>query len=169
MLIMITVLRFIKIRDRKYKYPDSKNSLSLISSANFFTKPLMNRSEYKLFQQVNNLLNQRFKPYGFRLFSQVSMGEFLGCENDKHFSLINSKRVDFLIIDRQGKPLIVIEYQGRGHFQENAVERDAIKKEACRQAGVNYLDIPAHYDQIYIEIIANQLKKYLEIKNEKYN
>ncbi|TCP97790.1 uncharacterized protein DUF2726 [Cricetibacter osteomyelitidis] len=168
-LIIIVALKSGKNRRKRHSNHELPNALSLIANAKMFTKPLMNKSEYKLFQQINALLAQRFKSAGFRLFAQVSMGEFLGCENRTHFNLINSKRVDFLIIDRCGSPVIVIEYQGGGHFQQNAIERDAIKKEACRQANVYYLEIPQNYDQLSFETISHHLDQYLEAKNATQN
>lgn len=43
------------------------------------------------------------------------------------FRWINSKRADFLMVDSEGWPVAMIEYQGSGNYQGSASERDAIK------------------------------------------
>lgn len=52
------------------------------------------------------------------------------------FRSINSKRLDFLVIDRIGLPALAVEYQGHGHYQNGAFMRDAVKREAVRKANI---------------------------------
>ncbi|OOF81458.1 hypothetical protein BKG92_08905 [Rodentibacter ratti] len=158
-----------KYRKMPYFSQNENNQLSLISEAEFNKKTLMNKSEYQLFLKLTNLLNALENKIYFRLFSQVSMGEFLATKEDHHFSLINSKRVDFLIIDRKGYPVIAVEYQGTGHFQKNAVERDAIKREACRKAKIKYIEFEENNQQIQLDTITKYLNQYLEENNAKPN
>lgn len=80
--------------------------------------------------------------------AQVSLGEVLSSPDARAFSAINSKRVDLLIISPNGVPLAAIEYQGGGHYQGTAPARDAVKKEALRKAGVDYIAVtPDHNDE----------------------
>ena len=39
------------------------------------------------------------------------------------------------------RPLHAIEFQGTGHHQNAAAERDAVKKEALRRAGIGYVEV----------------------------
>ena len=85
---------------------------------------------------------------GWRVWPQVSLGEVLQTEGrakaDKEaYRWINSKRADFLVVDRGGWPLAVIEYQGRGHNRGNAAERDAVKRTVLPRAGIRYIEVPA--------------------------
>lgn len=131
---------------------DPSYQLRLVSQADFRKKKLMNFSEFQLFSQLEKHLRNTHPSC--RLFSQVSMGEFLECHDRQSYSCINSKRVDFLIIDGKGQPFIVIEYQGEGHYQGNARERDEIKKKACENAQI-----------AFVEVFPNQFKeKLLEIE-----
>jgi hypothetical protein len=75
------------------------------------------------------------------VFAQTCLGEVLRCADADGHSAINSKRVDILVIDREGWPLLAIEYQGDGHYQGTAAARDAVKREALRRAGIGYLEI----------------------------
>ena len=110
-------------------------------------KKLMNPAEFRTFRQLELLVAQA--GGGQRLFSQVSMGEFLSVNprsadrsaRTSAFNRINSKRVDYLIIDQAGFPVAALEYQGSGHYQADAVARDNIKREAFRLAGVPFVEV----------------------------
>ena len=115
-----------------------------VSGRRFRQKRLLNKSEYKLLCQLEFWL--RTRSDGHRLFAQVLLGEVLQIEDVNAFRAINAKRCDFLIIDRFGWPVIVIEYQGSGHFQNHAVERDAIKRTALESAGITFMEILHGYE-----------------------
>jgi len=99
----------------------------------------MNSSEYAVFRIVEKEVAAARK--GHRVFAQTSLGEVLHSNDSKAFRCINSKRVDILVIDREGYPVFAVEYQGSGHYQGDAPARDAVKKEALRKAGVGYLEV----------------------------
>ncbi|OOF79224.1 hypothetical protein BKG96_02660 [Rodentibacter caecimuris] len=177
-LFLFLCFMIVLLKPRRYKRKNrqqialslnEKNHLALISEAIFTKKPLMNKSEYQLFLKITQRLSSIENRQYFRLFSQVSMGEILATKDNRHFALINSKRIDFLIIDRKGYPVIAIEYQGKGHYQQNAIERDAIKREACRKANIKYLEFDDENDQIQLEAMTKYLHLYLEEHNAKPN
>ena len=99
----------------------------------------MNRSEYEVFKIVEGEVISGRK--GHRAFAQTSLGQILESANSDAFRSINAKRVDILVVDRAGWPVVAVEYQGPGHYQGTAAARDAIKKEALRRAGVAYLEV----------------------------
>lgn len=111
--------------------------LSSVQGAVFSKLPVMNASENTLY----NFLLHMVKKYDYpvRVFPQVSLGEILKTENKSAFFAINSKRVDFVIADKDNMPVAVVEYQGSGHWKNNARKRDAIKKLACEKAGIKSL------------------------------
>jgi len=127
-------------RDNVYRLgrPDSADQLRDVSSARFTAKRVMNRSEYRVFREVEAVVREA--GGGRRLFAQTSLGEILSGSNERAHAAINSKRVDMLVIGPDGLPLLAVEYQGAGHFQGSAAARDAVKKEALRLAGVGYLE-----------------------------
>jgi hypothetical protein len=118
---------------------DSASQLRHVMSASFYKKKVMSKDEYKVFRIVESEL-QTLRN-GCRVLSQTSLGEIIGSDNEKAFASINSKRVDILIIGPYGDPVAAVEYQGSGHHQGTAAARDAIKKEALRKAGVQFLEI----------------------------
>lgn len=125
---------------------DPKQQADAIARVDFVKTPLMNRGEYRVFAILERSINQLGR--GYRVMAQVNLGEILKPDDKtpetlraEAFASINSKRVDFLIIDRIGHAALAIEVQGSGHYLGNtAFMRDAVKKEALRRAGVPLLE-----------------------------
>lgn len=66
-------------------------------------------------------------------------------EDADAYRAINSKRVDFALMDEQCRVRHALEYQGSGHHLPGgaAAARDAVKKEALRKAGIGYHEVVA--------------------------
>jgi hypothetical protein len=127
----------------------SENQINAICDpdVSFYPKPVMNRGEYQVYVAAKLALKDLGR-LEWHIFPQVSLGEVIKTSshyewkgNRAHQS-INSKRCDLLITDGRGKPRTVIEFQGSGHYQSNAVERDLVKKIAVERAEMNYVEIP---------------------------
>ncbi|QCT18995.1 DUF2726 domain-containing protein [Jejubacter calystegiae] len=153
-IVLFAILIYLLIARGKKRYRPTNTSkarsvsniadqLYFVETASFEKRNLMNKKEYYLFRNIEAYLQKNHPT--FRVFPQVSMGEFLSSKSDNAYSSINSKRVDFIIISKFGQPCIAIEYQGTGHYQNNAISRDAVKKEACRKAGIRYIEFEASY------------------------
>lgn len=132
----------------------AERQLNAVRSSEFRKRPLMNKSEYSVFCKLEKLLSASHR--GYRIFSQVSLGEILGSD-DKQAYLAISKRADFVIIDWSGQPIAVVEYHGSGHFQGDAVVRDAVKREACASAGIAFIELTASYSDADIKAISDYL------------
>lgn len=133
----------------------AERQLNAVRSSDFCTRPLMNKSEYRVFCKLEKLLTASHR--GYRVFSQVSLGEILGSDDKQAYLAINSKRADFVIIDWSGQPIAVIEYHGSGHYQDDAILRDAVKREACNSAGIAFIELTESYTEADIEAISNHL------------
>jgi hypothetical protein len=118
---------------------DPAQQLKAVMAASFERRRLLSLSEYKVFRLIE--VELAIAARGHRVFAQTCLGEILGSDSKDGFRSINSKRVDILVVDRGGWPLLAVEYQGGGHYQGNAGARDAVKREALRRAGVKYLEI----------------------------
>lgn len=119
---------------------NAAEQLRCVMEAQFEARPLLNRSERRLFGVIDAALAEH-SP-GWRAMGQVSLGEILASPNEDAFFAVNSKRVDLLIIDAECRPLHAIEFQGKGHhIHNNTAARDAVKKEALRRAGIGYIEI----------------------------
>lgn len=116
--------------------------LKLVSKASFSSRSLLNRSEAKVFEALDKTVIAR-NP-GWQVMAQVSLGEFLASPDKDAFLAVNSKRVDFALMDQNCRVVHALEYQGDGHHTgTSAAARDAVKKEALRKAGIGYHEVVA--------------------------
>lgn len=121
------------------KLTDPADQLRIVMSANFTIQPLLNRSEVRVFKELDRMVID-CNP-GWQVMAQVSLGEILRSTNADAYSCINAKRVDLLLVDENCRPRHALEYQGHAHHQGTAAARDAVKKEALRRAGISYHEI----------------------------
>jgi hypothetical protein len=126
---------------------DPKDQMTAVARVGFEPVPLLNKSEAQLLPVLE--LAVRNLNSGYRVMAQTSLGEVIRPvagsttkqEQDAAYASINSKRLDFAIIDRFGILRLAIEYQGHGHYRETSFMRDAVKREALRKAGVPMLEM----------------------------
>ena len=127
---------------RKGKADFAADQLKTVSRASFKSRPLLNKSEAKVFKALDTAVIAR-NP-NWQVMAQVSLGEFLSSPERDAFFAVNSKRVDFALMDEKCRVVHALEYQGSGHHAgESAAARDAVKKEALRKAGIGYHEIVA--------------------------
>ncbi len=117
------------------------NQLACVMGADFSARPLLNQTETTLFKALDTAVIAR-NP-GWQVMAQVSLGEFLASPDKDAYLAINSKRVDFALMNPDARVVHTIEYQGSGHHQGTAAARDAVKKEALRKAGIGYHEVVA--------------------------
>ena len=114
--------------------------LRAVMEAEFSARPLLNAGERRLLSVLDKALAD--ESTGWRAMGQVSLGEILASPNEAAFFAVNSKRVDFLIVDAECRPLHAVEMQGKGHhLNDNTAARDAVKREALRRAGIGYVEV----------------------------
>ena len=117
------------------------DQLQRVMAADFYPKKLLNNPEASVFRTLDEAVLARHP--GWQVMAQVSLGEFLGSKDKQAYLAVNSKRVDFALMDEECRVVHALEYQGKGHHQGNAAARDAVKKEALRKAGIGYHEIVA--------------------------
>jgi hypothetical protein len=121
--------------------PDAADQLRIVMAADFSIQPLLNKSEARLFVELDKMVQMRNS--GWQVMAQVSLGEILRSKDKDAYLSINSKRVDLLLVDGDCQPIAAVEYQGGAHHQGTAAARDAVKKEALRRAGIGYHEVVA--------------------------
>lgn len=119
----------------------ASEQLRCVMSADFRSRPLLNRPEAQVFKALDAAVVAR-NP-GWQVMAQVSLGEFLSSPDRGAYAAVNSKRVDFALMDAECRVRHALEYQGNGHHQGSAAARDAVKKEALRKAGIGYHEVVA--------------------------
>ena len=123
------------------KQPDAADQLRIVMGADFTSQPLLNRSEARVFKELDCMVIERNPAW--QVMAQVSLGEILRSKDADAYHCINSKRVDLLLMDAECQPRHAVEYQGGAHHQGAAAARDAVKKEALRRAGIGYHEVVA--------------------------
>lgn len=138
-IVVIVVAVVLWLVGRTWIGSDHGAAMALVSRTTYQPRPVMGREEAFLFYKLENWVNDRAQ--GERVFAQVPMGVYLQTPDDAAHLLIRYKRPDYVIVNRQGLPLCVVEYQGGGHYQGDAHERDAIKNVALQRANIPLVEI----------------------------
>lgn len=120
---------------------NATEQLRVVMGAEFKSRALLNKSEARVFRELDRLVIARNPAW--QVMAQVSVGEFVGSDDPEAYGCINSKRVDLLLLDGDCRARHALEYQGTGHHQGTAAARDAVKKEALRKAGIGYHEVVA--------------------------
>lgn len=126
-------------RPEKQPVDMAAEQLKTVMRADFKSRSLLNRSEARVFRELDRMVVERNPAW--QVMAQVCVGEFLSSDDADASRCINSKRVDLLLMDDECRARHALEYQGDGHHQGSAAARDAIKKEALRKAGVGYHEV----------------------------
>lgn len=139
---------------------DKNSELLIVSETTFEVRPVMGKQEAHIFYKIENWVKDRDR--GERVFVQISMGAFLIIPKPV-YRFIGCKRPDYVIVDRRGVPICVVEYLGRGHFQGDALERDQIKKAALANAKIPLVEIFEH-ERNNDNIVCNKLNAAVKEK-----
>lgn len=137
-------LRTIEAAERKQALGAelAAEQLKTVSKATFSSRALLNKPEAKVFDALDKAVIARNPSW--QVMAQVSLGEFLASPDKEAYFAVNSKRVDFALMDEKCRVRHALEYQGSGHHSgTSAAARDAVKKEALRKAGIGYHEVVA--------------------------
>lgn len=101
---------------------------------------LLNKSEEVVLRELEAIADDN----GLRVFASTRLSDVL--EKDTYltprkFSLYVQAHFDFVVTDANMRPLMAVEYDGLAHSLAQQQERDRIKDELCRQAGLGILRI----------------------------
>lgn len=131
-----------KLSEAERNVNHAKKQLKLIKeSAPFKRKGLLNDSEYQSLQVIKKALMDHGLTEYVYILPQVVLGSYLGHNKYIH-KTINTKRADFLLVDRGYYPLCAIEINGTGHcLDDAALLRDEIKRRAIESAGIEYFSV----------------------------
>ncbi len=99
----------------------ASEQLRKVMAAEFNSRPLLNRPEAQVFEALDKAVIAR-NP-GWQVMAQVSLGEFLASPDKDAFLAVNSKRVDFALMDDQCRVVHALEYQGSGHHTRHLCRR----------------------------------------------
>lgn len=144
---------------------DKKDQLSITLNNKYEKKRMLNKTEEEVYKIILRMIYLHAKGQ-YKINMQTSLGEILKSSPDGH-KTINCKRVDFCIVDKEFMPVAVIEVNGTGHYQGDALLRDETKRTAIECAGITYIAI--RENEVKEEKICRELVPILQGRNETLN
>ncbi len=118
------------------------------------TQALLNQSEKSLYWKLVRICRNS----NHMIFPQVSLGEILKADYIG-YKAIMCKRLDFCITDKDFNPVMAIEYNGPGHYNNTYKLRDNIKKQAVEATGIDFIVIDNNNKLEKLEYIRKLLNK----------
>lgn len=111
---------------------------------------IMNRSEERTFHELSNIASDN----GLRVFPKLRFADVVQKDRtiltNREFGYYTRSHFDFTMTDADGRPLMVIEYDGPSHSDPKQMERDQIKNDLCKRAGLGLLRIhDRHVTKLY--------------------
>ena len=180
LILLIFLLFVLKVLFRSKKSPQDEKSFydmqleTIHTNEAFRRKRLLNDSEYVAYHALCREIDKSHLQGSVFLFPQVALGEVLRHQSRYCYSAINSKRVDFLLVNKGFWPLAAIEVQGTGHsLGTTSEQRDTVKKDALESAGVAYIPLdlsstdPAHINAVVEQIMGQELPRIAATKTER--
>lgn len=123
----------------RFSYP---HDLRTAERTTYTARPVMGYEEAQVLYKIERWVN--YRRMGERVFPQVPMGTYLATPDDAAYRAIRFKRPDYVIVNKKGMPICVIEYQGAGHYQGDAAHRDQVKLAALNNANIPLVEIFPH-------------------------
>lgn len=158
-------LKEIASRRRYYEendISDTENQIKFINQAKLYPVRPVNKEAAQVLYALDKWITVN-RP-DWRISFEVAMGAFIKTSYDSPdqiqkaaFSSYNSKRVDFLLIDKFGHPKLAVEYHGTGHdLSEDASNRMKVKRLVLNRVGIPLLEIPAKISRSEISLLVTE-------------
>jgi hypothetical protein len=130
--------------------------LRFIGECSLKAVPPVNREAVRVLYAIDEWIKD-YQP-DWRFAFEVAMGGFIKTpyapddpRQKRAFNSYSGKRVDFLLINRRGQPVLVVEYNGSGHdLSGDADARMEVKRLALQKAGIPLLEIPERMGKLDI-------------------
>ncbi|GAA5662184.1 DUF2726 domain-containing protein [Ochrobactrum sp. 30A/1000/2015] len=111
---------------------------------------IMNRSEERTVRELSSIASDN----GMRVFPKLRFSDVVQKDSTilttREFDFFTRSHFDFTLTVADGRPLMVVEYDGLFHADPRQAERDRIKNELCRRAGLGLLRIhDRHVTKLY--------------------
>lgn len=125
-------------RSRRHTQISPRTTINVCNTE--YIKPLVNKTETFFLSAIVSVLDERFFKQ-LQVLPQIPLSQFVlikdlnlkSRDKARAFSLV----CDFVIFNQEWYPVLVIEVNGRGHYQNGWKERDALKANVLRQAGIS--------------------------------
>lgn len=129
---------------------DARNQIRFIGQVDLYAVRPVNKEAVRVLYALEEWI--RVNQPRWRISFEVGMGAFIRTSNSSDeriqkaaFSSCNSKRVDFLLIDPLGQPVLAVEYHGSGHnLSSDAGDRMRVKRLVLERVGIPLVEVPVN-------------------------
>ena len=142
-------------------FSNNKTRLDAINNTEFTRKPILNSGELIAFNTILSYLEE--KNSSLILCTQIPIISMVKEYNHRKFPLAGGMYCDFVLMNKDALPIVVIEIDGKGHSKE----KDDIKDKILKKAGIKIIRVDTRdwnkaqktYRQYVSEEVISALKK----------
>lgn len=130
----------------------------------FKRKKLLNDTEFSALKIIERVLKNENASRFIYVLPQVALGSYLTHSIEYTHQAINTKRTDFLLVNRGYYPVAAIEINGSGHFiSPTAQLRDEIKLRALEGAEIEFISVEYEGTDLLEDRfnLENRVKKFI--------
>lgn len=150
----------IKTAGKSEIFKSNQTRLDAINNTEFTRKPILNSGELIAFNTILSYLEE--KNSSLILCTQIPIISMVKEYNHRKFPLAGGMYCDFVLMNKEALPMVVIEIDGKGHSKD----KDDIKDKILKKAGIKIVRINTSnwdksktYRQFVSEEVLNTLRK----------
>ena len=121
---------------------DSVTRLRLVSDTNFSLRRLLTEREAERLAEVEGILADL--EVDWRVMPQVSLSDILAAEDESAWRALGGQRVAMVILAANQMSIAAIDFQPMGQVREEDAVLDAVRREALRRSGIEYIEMRAN-------------------------
>ncbi len=121
---------------------DSVTRLRLVSDTNFSLRRLLTEREAERLAEVEGILADL--EVDWRVMPQVSLSDILAAEDETAWRALGGQRVAMVILAANQMSIAAIDFQPMGQVREEDAVLDAVRREALRRSGIEYIELRAN-------------------------
>lgn len=146
-----------------------RDKLARVEDGEYYVKSLLNDEERNVYEILKAAIDIRYPSPGFRILPQVPLGSYLQTnrrewEGRKDWAALASSRPDIVITTYYFRPIVVVEYDGRGHARRGETKTalaDKIKEVALAKVGIDLIRVcPEDSSDTYVERVTAAIEAY---------
>jgi hypothetical protein len=121
---------------------DSVARLRIVSDTNFSLRRLLTEREAERLAEVEGILADL--GVDWRVMPQVSLSDILAAEDETAWRALGGQRVAMVILAANQMSIAAVDYQPMGQVREEDAVLDAVRREALRRSGIEYIELRAN-------------------------
>lgn len=155
----------------------AKRALEYARTAEYWVgsdRQIVGDEEKTLLENVRSAIDREIGEGTVPVYCQIQFSVYMIFGRKNRLSReIGSRRQDFTVVNRYGRPIMIIEYQGSGHWmrgKELTEINDEIKRTVAARSGIKLIEIGADEPpEAYTQKIVDELRIFMSIGGFTYS